>query len=348
MTAVVATAVVLDPLMDPAEADAMVRLCEAFPGYGLYVTERSDGDFAPELAQRYDAAANYVRTGGRFGRREPAADAGPAHELPARELRLRRARSWPRASSGFLHHEALLDAARSLYGRPVIEPAIAYANILLPGQELAVHTDVPEFRGANRTLFPQWLMVVMHHSGPLRPWRMPIATGIAYFADESAGLPAGGELAYWPDGVDGAVAVLPTRHNTGIVLDTDSVFHGVDRVGAPDDGTRGPVAPGNVLAHDGGRWVLRPERGSDEALAVVRVGRDPVLGVVEGLLLRRRGRAGRVAHPRRRSLARPDPGPARGRSAPAGRAHRRRADRARAGPAADRHLRALPRAPASP
>ena len=25
-----------------------------------------------ELAQRYDAAANYVRTGGRFGRREPA------------------------------------------------------------------------------------------------------------------------------------------------------------------------------------------------------------------------------------------------------------------------------------
>ena len=40
-----------------------------------------------------------------------------------------------------------------------------YANLLLPGQELAVHTDVPEFRGANRKVIPQWLLVVMHHSG---------------------------------------------------------------------------------------------------------------------------------------------------------------------------------------
>ena len=265
MAAVVATAVVLDPLMDPAEAEAMVRLCEAFPAYGLYVTERSDGDFAPELAQRYDAAANYVRTGGRFGRREPAATLALRTNY-LRESYAYGAQVLAPGIERFLHHEALLDAARSLYGRPVIEPAIAYANILLPGQELAVHTDVPEFRGANRTLFPQWLMVVMHHSGLFDRWRMPIATGIAYFADETAGFPPGGELAYWPDGVDGAVAVLPTRHNSGIVLDTDSVFHGVDRVGASDDPPFA-VAPGNVLVHDGGRWVLRPERGSDEVLA---------------------------------------------------------------------------------
>ena len=51
----------------------------------------------------------------------------------------------------FLHHEGFVDGARarSTAGR-VIEPAIVYANLLLPGQELAVHTDVPEFRGANR------------------------------------------------------------------------------------------------------------------------------------------------------------------------------------------------------
>ncbi len=198
-----ATAVVLDPLMEPADAAAMVALCEAFPGYGLYVTERSGSDFAPELAQRYDAAANYVRTGGRFGRREPAATLA----LRTNYLRESYAYGADVMAPGierFLHHETLLEAARTLYGRPVIEPAIAYANILLPGQELAVHTDVPEFRGANRTLFPQWLMVVMHHSGLFERWRMPIATGIAYFADEAAGAPEGGELAYWPDGADGA------------------------------------------------------------------------------------------------------------------------------------------------
>ena len=79
----------------------------------------------------------------------------------------------------FLHHEGLVDAARAVHGRPVIEPAIVYANILVPGQELAVHTDVPEFRGANRKIVPQWLIVVMHHSGLFDAWRMPIATGVA-------------------------------------------------------------------------------------------------------------------------------------------------------------------------
>src|SRR4029079_5989635 len=98
-----------------------------------------------------------------------------------------------------MHCDALLAAARELHGRPVVVPAIVYANMLLPGQELAVHTDVPEFRGANRKVVPQWLLVVMHHSGLFEQWRMPIATGIAYFGDAK-----GGELAYYPDGPAGA------------------------------------------------------------------------------------------------------------------------------------------------
>ena len=266
LTGMTARAIVLDPLMSPSDAAAMVALCEEFPGYGLYVTETSDAEFAPELAQRYDAAVNYVRTGGRFGRRESAATLA----LRTNYLRESYAYSQEVLAPGierFLHHEALMDAAQRLYDeRPVIEPAIAYANILLPGQELAVHTDVPEFRGANRKLFPQWLMVVMHHSGLFEPWRMPIATGVSYFADESAGVPRGGELAYWPEGAEGPVSVLPNRHNTGIVLDTDSVFHGVDRVG-PEGADPYPVRPGNVLVFDAGRWVLHPDRVDDAVLA---------------------------------------------------------------------------------
>ena len=79
---------------------------------------------------------------------------------------------------------------------------------MVPGQELAVHTDVPEFRGANRKLVPQWLLVVMLHSGCFDDYRMPIATGIAWFHDCD-----GGALAYWPEGPAGAVAV-PTRSGT--------------------------------------------------------------------------------------------------------------------------------------
>src|SRR4051794_33819281 len=245
-----ATTIVLDPLMTEAQADAMVALCEDFGTYRLYATEKSESTFASELTQRYDAAVNYVRSGGRFGRKEKPKTLA----LRTNYFRESYAYGDERFAPGideFLFHESLLGAARDLYDRPVIEPAIAYANILLPGQELAVHTDVPEFRGANRKLFPQWLMVVMHHSGLFERWRMPIATGVSYFADESAGAPTGGELAYWPDGPDAPAVVLETRHNTAVVLDTHSVFPRGDP-GGPVDAQPFSLRPGDVLRFAGG------------------------------------------------------------------------------------------------
>lgn len=257
--------IVIDPLLSPAEADEMVAICERFGPYGLYVVERSATEFAPELAQRVDAARNHVRTGGRFGRDEP----NRIRALRTNYLRESYAYGDEIYVDGierFRTHEALIDAARELYGRPIIEPAIVYANLLLPGQELAVHTDVPEFRGANRKVIPQWLLVVMHHSGLFADWRMPIATGIAYFAPDGQEA-RGGELAYYPHGPDGPAEVLEARSNTAVVLDTDSVFHGVDCVGDPSIEPFA-VAPGNVLVYDGdGQWSIRPEVGSDVHLA---------------------------------------------------------------------------------
>jgi hypothetical protein len=141
----------------------------------------------------------------------------------------------------------------------VVVPNIVYANLLLPGQELAVHTDVPEFRGANRKLYPQWLMVVMLHAGLFEPWRRRIATGIAYFGQSE-----GGALAFYPDGREGAPRTLEARHNTAIVLDTDTVFHGVDRVAEtqPLLATRA----GMQLHWDGRGWRAGP--GDPAGLAV--------------------------------------------------------------------------------
>jgi len=36
----------------------------------------------------------------------------------------------------------------------------------------------------------------------------------------------GGEFAFYPDGAEGEPSAIPVRFNTGILLDTDSVFHG--------------------------------------------------------------------------------------------------------------------------
>lgn len=244
---------ILDPLLSPDEADAVVALWHDFGSYGLYSNESPPAIFAPELAQRYDAAVNFVRTGGRFGR----ADEEPAM-LAARTNYFRETYAYgsevqaPGVEKLLLHHERFLSAARELHGRPVIMPAIVYANMLLPGQELAVHTDVPEFRGANRKTTPQWLLVVMRHSGLFEDWRMPIATGIAYFGGGE-----GGALAYYPEGAAGPAATYLPSHNTAAMLDTDTVFHGVDRVLGNDTPLR-DLRPGMRLYHDGaGQWSVR-------------------------------------------------------------------------------------------
>ena len=76
-----------------------------------------------------------------------------------------------------VEHADLVEVGDIADGKPIVVPNIVYANVVLPGQELSVHTDVPEFRGANRKHEPEWLLVVMHLSGLFEPWRMPIATG---------------------------------------------------------------------------------------------------------------------------------------------------------------------------
>jgi hypothetical protein len=239
----------LDPLLP--DGDAMLRLAERYGRYGMYGVEAIEDDFGEGLAQRHDAAMNFVKTGGRFGRSEDP------RVLAARTNYFRETYAYDEplvpGIEPFLHHPGFAAGARKVHGRALIRPNIVYANILVPGQELAVHTDVPEFRGLSRKKDPQWLMVAMHHSGLFDEFRMRIATGVAWFGR----CRGGGEFVFYPDGpYDQAVAV-PVRHNTAIVLDTDSVFHGVDRV-AEDRVPMPKLRQGMRLQYDGGgAWSVR-------------------------------------------------------------------------------------------
>jgi len=206
-----------------ADGSSMLRLAERFGSYGMYHEEAIEDDFGENLAQRHDGLLNFIKTGGRFGRKESL------RSLALRTNYFRETYAYGKpvidGIEPLLHHEGFAEAARKLFDRPIVQPAIVYANFLIPGQELAIHTDVPEFRGINRKRDPQWLIVAMHHSRLFDRWRMPIATGVSWF-----GNPEGGEFAYYPSGPSGPPIAIPAKHNTAIVLDTDSVFHGVDRV----------------------------------------------------------------------------------------------------------------------
>ena len=242
--------VLFDALFDDAGAEAMIRLCERFGSYGMYSQENVDSEIGRGLSQRHDSVLNFLRTGGRHGRHEPVAT------LAARTNYFREEYAYGQRAlidgiEPYLNHAGFTDAARLVHGRPVIEPAIVFANLMVPGQELALHTDVPEFRGCNRKTCPQWLLVAMHHSGLFSKWRMPIATGVAWFHDCK-----GGEFAFFPDGPDAPAVAHEVTFNTAILLDADSVFHGVDRVF--DTGEEmAPLKPGMRLDFAGdGAWVV--------------------------------------------------------------------------------------------
>ena len=167
----------IDELFDGRGAAAMVELCERFGRYRMYAEhEQLDTDIGRGLSQRHDASSTSSAPAG-SARAESPRRARGAHELLPRGVRVRTQPSASTASSRSCTTRRSSTPRSAIHGRPVIEPAIAYANLMVPGQELAVHTDVPEFRGANRKVVPQWLLVVMHHSGLFDEYRMPIATG---------------------------------------------------------------------------------------------------------------------------------------------------------------------------
>ena len=90
--------------------------------------------------QRYDAARNFVRQ--RAGRDEVGRLASRTNYF--RDTFAYEEPLFPEIAF-FQRLPQFMAAAREVTGRSVVRPAIVYLNILVPGQELAIHTDVPEF-----------------------------------------------------------------------------------------------------------------------------------------------------------------------------------------------------------
>ena len=93
---------------------------------------------------------------------------------------------------------------------------------------------------------------MMRHSDLFEDWRLPIATAIVYL-----GKPVeGGAFAFYPDGAAGLAATIAPEPRSAVILDADTVFHGVDPVGAlliePHS-----IEAGSRLVHQGDRrWSL--------------------------------------------------------------------------------------------
>jgi hypothetical protein len=246
-----------DHLLSDAQVDDLIRIVRERAPYPTYGEGRRQTGFGAGIPQRYDAARNFVRT---------RAAQDPVWKLASRTNYFRETFAYEEPLfpdiAFFQRLSQFIAAARHVTGRGIVRPAIVYLNILVPGQELAVHTDVPEFRGANRTREPEWLLVAMHHSRLFDRWRRHIATGVSWYHDCQ-----GGEFTYYPNGPDQPPRRLAVRRNTAIVLDTDSVFHGIDPLDRKNTELP-PIEPGVRLHRDDDRrWSVR--RG-DEVRATYR------------------------------------------------------------------------------
>jgi hypothetical protein len=151
-----------------------------------------------------------------------------------------------------LHCAPLIDAAQRLFDAAVVRPQIVYVNLTLPmpcGD--GGHTDIPAFRGVDRTTVPVWLLVTMGRSGLFERWRVRIATAVAWFYQGE-----GGALTYWPDGPDAKPTSLPPRTNTALVGDNDVMFHRVEAVGGLGEQMVRGLTLDSQLAFVDGAWEV--------------------------------------------------------------------------------------------
>lgn len=240
----------LDRFLDDPEAlGARVR---AAGPYRLYVQAPIASGLGVGLTRRHDAALAWVMRQVAAGSMEPM-DVQAARSNLFRGTWLERGQLRGVDCDDVVSHGGLAAAASELLGASIVEPYMLYANLLLPGQELPVHHDTPEFVGLDKTNTPEWFLVVCGHSGLFADSRIRVASGVVF-------IEGNGDLVVYPDGIDAPPSGVPPRPNSAIVLDADELVHGVARVGGAD-APAPPVEIGMELAWDGG-WVLR--KGENE------------------------------------------------------------------------------------
>lgn len=249
----------MDPFLAPGEADNMLRIAESFGSFGTYAEEATSEGLGESLPQRFDVGLYYQAHGLDGQGNEDDEETAKSRTNYFRETYAYGNDVRVGGIEPFMEHPRMRATAREISGCNEVVPAIVYANLLVPGQELAIHTDVPEFRGANRKNAPQWLLVCMLHSGLFDHWRVNILTCVSWF-----GAARGGAFTFYPEGGDGPRNAIPAQHNSAILIDTDKVFHGVERVAQklPD---LPPIGPGTRLHYLGEEsWELRTD---NQALA---------------------------------------------------------------------------------
>jgi hypothetical protein len=153
-----------------------------------------------------------------------------------------------------LESDQFTAAARQLFGAEIVRPTTVYVNLTwqLPFPQGAGHTDVPAFRGFDRTNYPITFLTIMGLSGLFEDVRVKVATAVAWFY---AGSDGGFE--YWPQGSgESSIVHEGSIENTAIVADNDFMWHRVRPTGRVEDGMVTLTRDAELVRRDSGDWAI--------------------------------------------------------------------------------------------
>jgi hypothetical protein len=153
-------------------------------------------------------------------------------------------------------------AAQQLFGAEIVRPTTVYVNLTwqLPFPQGAGHTDVPAFRGFDRTTYPITFLTIMGLSGLFEDVRVKVATAVAWFYRG-----ADGGFEYWPQGAGGSSILHEGAiDNTAIVADNDFMWHRVRPTGQVEDGMLTLSRDAELVRRDGDTWAINDE-GAEKA-----------------------------------------------------------------------------------
>jgi hypothetical protein len=156
----------------------------------------------------------------------------------------------------------LVAAARQLSGLDEVVVYRVQANAMLPGQGLGRHTDVPEFRGARRWSFPDWLLVAMLHSGLYDDQQVRVISALVWPMATN-----GGALRIFDRANRSLLADVEPRPGVAVVSDTTRLPHEVTTV----PGDEVDAGPGDQITLDDDGWRHQRADGSTQVLAPEQV-----------------------------------------------------------------------------
>ena len=152
----------------------------------------------------------------------------------------------------------LAAAAKALFNASWVEPVAVYGNLLLPEQELGIHTDVPAYYGGmNRSTLPVWLLTAMLNSRIFDRWQRRIATAVMIFPtrrmkDAKLGSQTAhdGAFTFYPASLLAKRTVASTQLGSALLTDTDVIFHGVNAPAGRDTAAPTYLLPKGVQTFD--------------------------------------------------------------------------------------------------